>query len=101
MKISNGPSKLKDRSDEVLREKIRELTSTEYKGIVETYFSNLDNSLNRLDYLKNKIKSVTKACEELYVYKSGKEETFSLFENFQKFEKILFRSPEYRGHYAH
>lgn len=100
-KAFDAVPRLTDKSDEILRNKIRELTTTEYKGIIEAYFSDLENSQKRPDYLKNKTRSVTEALQKLYVYKSQKEETFSLFKNFQRFEKILFQSPEYRGHYAH
>jgi hypothetical protein len=100
-RISNSVPMFMDRSDEVLKERIKELESTYYREVLETYFSDLAHSQKRSDYLENKIKSVTKALEQMYVYKSQKEETFSLFKNFQRFEKILFQSPEYRGHYAH
>ena len=103
-----------DEYENLMVKRIRELSppltddigANTYRAIVMRYFFQ-HNSIRRRRLAEGKkligsrAKPVTKAFRELWVVKAEKESTYEVFEGFQQFEKLLFQSPEYRGHYVH
>lgn len=98
--------------ERLLMRKIRELPITEdrgvntYHGTLERHFANVNQMRKQRldqggDWVGIQAKCVTQSLKELWVLKAGKESTYKIFEDFESFEKVLFQSPDYRGHYVH
>ena len=93
-------------SDKIVLTQIFGLTTnTSYDNVLQNILSDItyrwgisENSA----YAEVKLKSIKVALEKLWVQFARKFETFKIFEDFEAFEKVLFRSnSEYRGHYVH
>lgn len=88
-------------NDNLLHSKIETLPQgTKYKNIIVGYFSSVENR-HDLAVQDERTKQVTGVLRTLWVIENNKQETYSIIENFEKIEGLLFRVDGYRGHYVH
>lgn len=87
------------KNDSLLRQKIKSLSlQTIYTDIISEYFQTISDD-SRSNVQRTSI--ITEQIEKLWVSIHGKPDTYLVFENFNSLEKILFKLPDYRGHYIH
>jgi hypothetical protein len=97
-------------SDRIVLTKLFGLGRTRYGEIISNILPDIISEWGESGkerYLEVKLESMKKAMKQLWVELAGKTETFKIFNEFETFEEILFRSNsrranyEYRGHYVH